>query len=213
MLKIKVIVTDVGGVLVDFDAGRMDQELASLYRTSLEAVRNWKGEPVNGELRWQGICRGVISMDTVTAELAQRFGMQPPDDSFRSAWLAGFRGLRLATLRLINMTRHRNELGLVSCTDVDPLYGSLLRGPGEILYSFFRAEVQSWLIGSLKPEPAMFRAAVAAAEVPISSCLFIDDVREHVEGARRFGLSAIHYSGDDRELAAALIRHGLVVNF
>ncbi|WP_405060541.1 HAD-IA family hydrolase [Kribbella sp. NBC_01505] len=48
-------------------------------------------------------------------------------------------------------------------------------------------------LGLAKPDPAYFRAILAATGAPASSVLFIDDLATNVEGARSAGLNAEVY--------------------
>jgi putative hydrolase of the HAD superfamily len=48
-------------------------------------------------------------------------------------------------------------------------------------------------VGCMKPDARFYLAGVAAAGVPASSCVFIDDLEENVEGARRAGLHGLRY--------------------
>jgi putative hydrolase of the HAD superfamily len=60
-------------------------------------------------------------------------------------------------------------------------------------FDHFDRLVLSHEVGHMKPDRRFFEACVAAAKVPSSSCLFIDDMPENVEGARQAGLDAITY--------------------
>ncbi len=65
-------------------------------------------------------------------------------------------------------------------------------------YSFlphFDEWVLSFRVGACKPEAAIYEAAIAAAGVPAKHCLFIDDVRQNVEAARRLGIDAHEFTG------------------
>jgi glucose-1-phosphatase len=53
--------------------------------------------------------------------------------------------------------------------------------------------VLSHEVGHMKPDRRFYEACVAVANVPPSSCVFIDDMPENVEGARQAGLDAIQY--------------------
>jgi HAD superfamily hydrolase (TIGR01509 family) len=59
------------------------------------------------------------------------------------------------------------------------------------------ALILSSRIGAPKNSPRleMFRAAVRAARSPASSCFFVDDRRENVARARRFGIDAMLFRG------------------
>ena len=58
---------------------------------------------------------------------------------------------------------------------------------------WFDRLVLSHEVGHMKPDQRFYQACVAAAGVPASSCLFIDDLPENVEGARRAGLTGLRY--------------------
>jgi HAD superfamily hydrolase (TIGR01509 family) len=60
-------------------------------------------------------------------------------------------------------------------------------------------------IGAPKNSPRleMFEAAVRAARAPAASCFFVDDRRENVVRARRFGIDAVLFRGP-RHFAAEL---------
>ena len=67
------------------------------------------------------------------------------------------------------------------------------------LRRFFDDEklVLSSRIGAPKASPRleMFRAAVAAAGVPAARCFFVDDRRENIVRAKRFGIDAVRFRG------------------
>ncbi len=57
----------------------------------------------------------------------------------------------------------------------------------------FDGFILSYEVGHMKPAREFFEACARAAGRPASSCIFIDDIAENVEGARGAGLAAIHY--------------------
>lgn len=68
-------------------------------------------------------------------------------------------------------------------------------------------------LGLAKPDPAYFRAILAAIGTPASEVLFIDDNESNIEGARSVGIRAEHYDlvlGVDR-LMELLRSYGLPV--
>ncbi len=71
--------------------------------------------------------------------------------------------------------------------------------------------VLSHEVGYMKPRPEFYAACAAAAGLPPGSCVFIDDLPENVDGARRAGLLALHYV-DTPTLAADLARLGVDIS-
>ena len=61
----------------------------------------------------------------------------------------------------------------------------------------FDAQVFSYQVGVLKPDPRMYRAILAALEVPAEQSLFIDDAPANVLGALRAGMGAVRFVGVD----------------
>ena len=61
--------------------------------------------------------------------------------------------------------------------------------------SLFDSEVLSYELGTLKPDPAIYRAALARAGSPARSCLFVDDVAENIEAAEALGIRTLR-AGD-----------------
>jgi HAD superfamily hydrolase (TIGR01509 family) len=71
--------------------------------------------------------------------------------------------------------------------------------------------VLSHEVGHMKPRPEFYRACVTAAGAPAAACVFIDDLAENVEGARRSGLTSLLYV-DVPTLIGDLTRLGIDVD-
>ncbi|WP_230531456.1 HAD family hydrolase [Microvirga roseola] len=59
----------------------------------------------------------------------------------------------------------------------------------------------------LKPDPAIYRLLLDRYGLEAGDCIFIDDSKANVEGARAVGMYAIHYA-EPMDLAAELCRYG-----
>lgn len=57
----------------------------------------------------------------------------------------------------------------------------------------FDERVWSYELGVLKPEPAIYREALRRLGTKAEETLFLDDVAENVEGARRIGIQTVQY--------------------
>lgn len=57
----------------------------------------------------------------------------------------------------------------------------------------FNHLVLSHEVGHIKPSAEFYEACVTASGQEAGSCIFVDDLRENVEGARRAGLIGVHY--------------------
>lgn len=68
--------------------------------------------------------------------------------------------------------------------------------------------VLSYEVGAMKPEDAIYEAALKRIHCPPGNCLYVDDISENIEGGRRFGLRAEVYS-DTPKFLRDLQTHGV----
>jgi putative hydrolase of the HAD superfamily len=97
------------------------------------------------------------------------------------------------------------RMALLSNTDVRRWTFIKSRFP-EIL--FFDAYALSFEAEVMKPDPAIYRRALAGVGVEPERAVFIDDLAENVEEARRLGMAGIHVT-PGTDLAAELAKFGL----
>jgi HAD superfamily hydrolase (TIGR01509 family) len=61
----------------------------------------------------------------------------------------------------------------------------------------------------MKPDPAIYQAAITAAGCRPEECFFTDDIAAYVDGARSMGIDAVQFQSAEqvlRELAARGVR-------
>ncbi|MCG7393316.1 HAD family phosphatase [Microvirga sp. ACRRW] len=63
----------------------------------------------------------------------------------------------------------------------------------------------------LKPDAPIYRLLLERYGLEAEDCVFIDDSRANVEGARHVGMHAIHYPDEQVDLAAELRHYGFPV--
>lgn len=210
-MPIRTIICDVGDVLVDFDYSRCFAYLAHVLHTDARTVRAlWTEKDLPDALLYR-FARGDIDLAGLWDGFAKQFGVRfhsHMEHDFRVLWMVGSEGLNPEVHRLLKTTHATHGIRLVSCTNVDPIHGQELRGPGEALNNFFAEEVQSWQVRAMKPEAAMYEHALAVAHAAPEECLFIDDTLENVEAAQRFGMHGHHFTSS-AELKHELARLGL----
>jgi putative hydrolase of the HAD superfamily len=110
---------------------------------------------------------------------------------FRRAWASAFQP-DPGVLALVRALRRHRKTGLL--TDNSPVIKDALRHElGEVGLEFdflgFSCELRS-----LKPDPAIFRAALVRAASRAEEALFIDDVRANVDAARAHGITSLLFT-------------------
>jgi len=73
----------------------------------------------------------------------------------------------------------------------------------------FHAHALSFRLKCRKPDPAIFRKALALGEAAPAEALFIDDIQAYVESARGLGIDSVCFTGVD-PLKSELAARGLL---
>ncbi|MEQ8189028.1 MAG: HAD family phosphatase [Candidatus Eremiobacterota bacterium] len=63
--------------------------------------------------------------------------------------------------------------------------------------SLFDTIIFSCRVGSVKPEPEIYRMCLSKLALKAEDCLFIDDSEKNIAGAQKIGMNTIHYTSFD----------------
>ena len=200
---IDAVIFDLGGVLIDWNPRHLYRRLfadeAEMERFLAEVCTPaWNLEQDRGR-PWA----------VAIAELAARH----PDKAeliaaYRGRWPEMLNGAIAGTVALLERL-HDAGVPLYALTN----WSAETFPYAERLFPFldlFRGIVVSGRIGMVKPEPTIYRHALARFGLHPKRTLFIDDAPHNVEGARAVGLNAIRFEGAEA-LARDLARYGLPV--
>jgi putative hydrolase of the HAD superfamily len=103
-----------------------------------------------------------------------------------------FSGDELLSPDLLQALGRRYNLAIVSNTNT--LHYERIRREYPVV-DLFPLAILSYEVGSMKPSPEIFRAALEAVGSRPEECFFIDDRAENVEGARKLGIQANLFRG------------------
>ncbi len=93
------------------------------------------------------------------------------------------------TRKVLEWFRDRGfRMGVIS--DTGPSLPLTLEKAG--IGGYFRACTASEVVGAMKPEPAIFRAALEAMGARAEECLYVDDTEAEADGARALGFTAFY---------------------
>ncbi len=201
-LMIKAVVFDFGGVLMRTGdpAGRRAWEARlGLPAGELERI-------VHGNDAWIAAQHGRMTPDAYWSWVATRLNLSDAD--LPALQYDYFRDDRLDP-DLVALIRELREsgykVGLLS-NDAPPLADKLRRELA--IYDLFDAVIISAFIGVMKPDPAAYQAIADALQVPVNTCVFVDDNAANIEGAQRVGMQTIHYRAG-MDVRAALTSMGI----
>ena len=199
----KAILLDLGNVIVglDFDRGYRAAavhspfsvaEIPSRIRAAALSDPYERGEISNEEFH-RRFC-AALQMDGVSFA------------EFGSLWGDMFQPAPLLSERLLEGLSARCRLLLLSNTNdlhfrwIQKHYYPLLR--------HFHECVLSYRVGAMKPAPEIYQEAIRLAGCAAEECFFTDDYAANVEGARRLGIDAVLFCGE-QDLKSQLERRGI----
>lgn len=198
----KVILFDLGGVLVELDK---PSEKTAWLDPKLSARENWD--------RWltsphaQAFERGELSpVEFATRFIADNGVRLTPDELINQYkdWVIGFFP---GVFPLLQNLRNHYRLGVFSnITEVHwpDIYSELC------FHNCFESYFASYLIGKAKPDPSSFRFVAEQMQVDPTEVLFLDDTDINVSSAREVGMTAELVQGFDN-LETILSKHQILL--
>ena len=207
MTEIKGVIFDIGGVVtqdlvtVDCD-GNLKQVMAKETGASLkEADQAWRAFKDS----WQ---TGRMSTEEFHQALVRKLKSEVPAKKLQQALVSAFKknvAFIPGTVELIKKLKKKGyKLAMLSNTN--PLHAKVHFKRGD--YRFFKPVTLSYREKCRKPGKKIFLLTVKKMKLKPAECVFIDDKMEHVKGARKAGLKALHFKNAKR-LRADLKRLGL----
>lgn len=101
----------------------------------------------------------------------------------------------------------RRKYRLVVCSNTNEANFEFLRKKYDVINAF-DDYVLSYKVGSMKPEKKIYKEVYGAVYKQPEHAVFIDDIRENVEEARKFGFLTVHFK-DVPDLEKKLEAYGV----
>jgi len=202
----KFLYFDLGKVLVDFSVEQMLAQIAAVAGITAEAARAAAMD--------EGLMRQYESGRLSSRQFYEKFcvstGRRPDYDALAAAASDIFT-LKLPMLPLVAQLRQAGyPMGILSNTC--EIHWQYCVSRYHIVAECFAVHALSYRIGALKPEADIFRAAAELAGVRPEEIFFVDDLAEHVGGAKAVGFDAVQFTTAEA-LAAELRQRGLRFNY
>jgi len=185
---LRVIFFDLGGVLVDVHFEAFLEGLARHTGHSLAELAALRQSMLPDSQLFDS---GGIDAGEFLVRLNRRLDTPLEQPLFERLY-TGIFSLKEDVAGLAMSLRSRFRLSIISNTD--PLHYNHIIGRYSF-FTIFENPVTSFTAGVLKPDSAIYTFALRAMGVSAGESLFIDDREENVEGARRAGMRALHFSG------------------
>lgn len=190
MKKIKTIVFDLGGVLVDLHIDRFKQSFLEL------GISDVKDHFLDGKMKelFRDYEMGMISTDSFLSIILQLSKPGVSLEHIRFTWSSMLDNFTDDKVELLKKLRQDYQLFLLSNTNEmhwEYVVQSIFREKGCEVSDLFDKVYLSYEMHDYKPNVSIFKQMIEDSGVNPAETLFIDDRLENVEGAREAGLQSI----------------------
>ena len=197
----KALIFDLGRVLVHFDFTRGYRALEGLCPYAASEIP----KRIATTRLMQGLETGVIAPRDFYAQFSDLLELRTDYNRFCEIWTSIFTH-ELLPEALLEALAKRYRLVLLSNTN--PIHFEMIRGAYPHLRHFHDL-VLSYEVGALKPDEAIYRAALSKAGCEARRCFYTDDIPEFVEGGRRAGMDAVQFESRE-QLEGELRARGII---
>ncbi len=196
---LKAIFFDLGGTIIPFDFLRGFKALARHSQHSLEEILR----RVRASDLFPRFEKGEIEPCDFVGEFCTLFDCRLDYEEFCRIWGVIFLPQPLIEESLLAGLKRNYRLYSLSNTNAIHFPMVMRAYP---LLKHLDGHVLSYEVGAMKPSPEIYRAAIERAGCRADECLFIDDIAENIEGARREGIDGILFRGDEQLKGALAVR-------
>ncbi len=188
---IRNIIFDLGHVLVNVDYAK--------FRNKLEAdgveERMYNGFFMGGNYRNIGYEAGRISTTEFVEKCARELGLKMSGSAFADAFNDMFSEIKPMSA-LVRSLAKEGKYDLFLLSNTSPLHFEYIRENYDYI-NLLSDFALSYKLKALKPEPEIYIKAMDLFRTNPVECIFIDDLKENCEGARRIGIKTIQYDLND----------------
>ncbi len=203
MAEIKAVISDFGGVLTtpliqSFMAFQDETGIsAETLGKGMQAVAEANGENPLFEME-RGEITEVAFLETLTDALEPLLGHRPEMHRFKEIYFDALEPnpAMIGLMRELKAEGYQMAMLTNNVREWEPLWRSMLP-----VDEIFETVVDSGFVGCRKPESRIYELTLERISRPAEDCLFVDDVLVNCEGARKAGLHAVHFQGNEQAIA------------
>lgn len=189
--KVKHLIFDLGGVIINLDTSLTINAFAQLTNKSAQQIIDFslshpgfhayeKGEITDADFR------------NVVRELSDQ---KLSDDQIDEAWNAMILDLPQERINLLQSLKNHYDLFLLSNTNyIHMLKVNEVRSEASLpeFSELFHQDYYSHLMGKRKPDADIFEQVVDEHNLDPQQTLFLDDNESNIEGAKKLGIQTLH---------------------
>jgi len=190
--KIEAVIFDLGGVLINLDYERTSEAFKQLGMTHFDETYS----QLQQTDLFDRFEIGEISSFHFINRVLDQLPAGISGNKVVHAWNAMILDFPVERLEWLLKLKQEKRIFLLSNTNtlhMEKVRRSLESAVGhQRLEDYFETVYLSCEMGMRKPHPEIFQHVCRVESLDPATTLFIDDTLQHVEGARKTGLNAIH---------------------
>lgn len=190
----RVLVFDLGGVLLPFEQERRVERIATSLAIPRENVRSWMHSGIA-----QALDRGEADVGDLARSMSALAGCAIGDDSAKALYLSVFEAPNLPLWNAVAALRSRQRVYALS--DNPSFVRDLFPRDDAFDGVFWSAD-----LGLLKPDRAVFAAVAKKISAAPGDVVFVDDNAANIAAARAFGWDGVLFTSNDHLLDALRAR-------
>ena len=187
MSKIKNVIFDLGGVLLNIDFNKTTEAFRKFGFPHFEKMYS----QFSVDKLFEKLERGIINPEDFYTVMLKVGNKGLAIEQVKFAWNSLLLNFREESLQFLNQLKKTHNLFLLSNTNAihfDAFNIILKEQTGfETLDSFFTKTYYSHLIGLRKPDEDIFDFVIENADLAATETLFIDDTAVNINTARKMG--------------------------
>ncbi|HUW43719.1 MAG TPA: HAD family phosphatase [Bacillota bacterium] len=190
-MTIKAVIFDIGNVALYFDHHKATKKMAKI----LDLPEKKVFEVINGDKnKFTNSYELGASNKVYWGEAADLLGVKKiPEKRFDQLWCSIFKPNKTA-ISLIKKLRKNYKTAFLSNTG--RLHKVYFQKYG--LYELVDVKIYSFKVGVRKPHPKIYKEALKRLKVRPNEAIFIDDLKENAEAAKKLGIHGIHFKNNNQ---------------
>ncbi|OFX18687.1 MAG: hypothetical protein A2041_12205 [Bacteroidetes bacterium GWA2_31_9b] len=189
--KIKNIIFDLGGVIINLNTQKTASEMEKLGFTNFE--KNYT--LINQTDLFDLLEKGLITPDQFRMEIRKHISSKVSDEQIDNAWSAMLLDFPKERIELIQKAKQNYRIFLLSNTNkihFDKYSSDFITDFGFSFNSLFEKSYYSFEIGHRKPDLEIYKHVMKHSNLIPEETLFIDDSETNIKAAQSVGLQTLH---------------------
>ncbi len=192
MQHIKNVIFDLGGVVMNLDFNKTFKTFENLSGKDFSRIFS-KSKQFEFVSAYE---TGKISSGTFRDKIREALEIEVDDQTIDQAWNAMLLDFPLENIEYVKSVHLQKRTFILSNTNdihkrkAEKILAETL--PGFTWEDMSEKAYFSHIMGDRKPNESIFRTVLEGNNLSAKETLFVDDSPQHIEGAKKVGIHAIH---------------------